>query len=115
MVRIHLPPAESQVRTCLSREFAFLRREAAVFRGCTGWGERRLSTETRKVQQHRAEERSVSVERYSSTAVSPMRFATVGEKPRLSAVVRAGTSGLGRQRHAGRGNMWPKGGDISVG
>src|SRR5262252_2565111 len=27
-VRIHLPPAESQVRTCLSREFAFLRREA---------------------------------------------------------------------------------------
>ena len=25
-VRIHLPPAESQVRTCLSREFAFLAR-----------------------------------------------------------------------------------------
>src|SRR5215467_14407482 len=49
-VRIHLPPAESQVRTCLSREFAFLDREAAVF-----------------------------------------------------AVVRAGTSGLGRQRHAGAG------------
>src|SRR5499433_1627246 len=40
-VRIHLPPAESQVRTCLSREFAFLRREAAISRGCTGWGERR--------------------------------------------------------------------------
>ena len=80
-----------------------------------GLGRAALSTETRKVQQHRAEERSVSVERYSSTAVSPMRFATVGEKPRLSAVVRAGTSGLGRQRHAGRGNMWPKGGDISVG
>src|ERR1700751_5532611 len=39
-VRIHLPPAESQVRTCLSREFAFLRREAAVSRGCAGWGER---------------------------------------------------------------------------
>src|SRR5262249_57812691 len=33
-VRIRLPPAESQVRTCLSREFAFLGREAAVFRGC---------------------------------------------------------------------------------
>src|SRR5262244_918974 len=32
-VRIHLPPAESQVRTCLSREFAFLRREAAVSAG----------------------------------------------------------------------------------
>ena len=39
-VRIHLPPAESQVRTCLSREFAFLRREATVSRGCAGWGER---------------------------------------------------------------------------
>src|SRR6266436_1501782 len=32
-VRIQLPPAESQVRTCLSREFAFLRREAAVSAG----------------------------------------------------------------------------------
>jgi len=40
-VRIRLPPAESQVRTCLSREFAFLRREAAVFRGCAGRSERR--------------------------------------------------------------------------
>ena len=35
-VRIHLPPAESQVRTCLSREFAFPGRETAVFRGCPG-------------------------------------------------------------------------------
>jgi hypothetical protein len=33
MVRILLPPAVSQVRTYLSREFAFLGREAAVFRG----------------------------------------------------------------------------------
>jgi hypothetical protein len=33
MVRILFPPAESQVRTCLSREFAFLRREAAVSAG----------------------------------------------------------------------------------
>ena len=32
-VRIRFPPAESQVRTCLSREFAFLRREAAVSAG----------------------------------------------------------------------------------
>src|SRR5215831_15538849 len=40
-VRIHLSPAESQVRTCLSREFAFLRREAAVFRGLCGLGWRR--------------------------------------------------------------------------
>src|SRR5499427_5995431 len=36
MVRIRLPPAESQVQTCLSREFAFLGREAAIFRGCPG-------------------------------------------------------------------------------
>src|SRR5262249_25159604 len=40
-VRIHFPPAESPVRTCLSREFAFLGREAGVFRGCAGRGERR--------------------------------------------------------------------------
>src|SRR5215831_8091123 len=33
MVRIHSPPAVSQVRTCLSREFPFLRREA-VFCSC---------------------------------------------------------------------------------
>src|ERR1700730_10196173 len=32
-VRIRLPPAGSLVRTCLSREFAFLGREATVFRG----------------------------------------------------------------------------------
>ena len=55
-VRIHSPPAESQVRTCLSREFAFLGREAAVFRGCPGRDERPGSAETPKVQQHRAEE-----------------------------------------------------------
>src|SRR5262244_3974136 len=61
-VRIHLPPAASQVRTCLSREFAFLRREAAVFRGCAGRGKRR-----------------------------------------------------GRQRRAGRDNIGPTGGNISVG
>ena len=61
-VRIRFPPAESQVRTRLSREFAFLGREAAVFRGCPGRDERPGSAETR-----------------------------------------------------GRGNIWPKGGDISVG
>ncbi len=38
---IRLPPAATQGRTCLSREFAFLRRDAAVFRGCAGRGERR--------------------------------------------------------------------------
>src|SRR5438874_5324812 len=31
MVRIRFPPAASQVRTCLSREFAFLRREKPRF------------------------------------------------------------------------------------
>jgi transposase len=59
---IQLPPAASHVRTCLSREFAFPRREAAVFRGCAGRGERH-----------------------------------------------------GRQRRAGRGNIGPTGGNISVG
>ena len=52
-VRIQLPPAESQVRTCLSREFAFLRREAAVSRGCAASIARsstsRLSARTRGV------------------------------------------------------------------
>src|SRR5262249_25445208 len=62
MVRIRFPPAGSQVRTCLWREFAFLRRQAAVFRGCASRGERR-----------------------------------------------------GRQRRAGRGNIGPTGGNISVG
>ena len=61
-VRIQSPPAASQVRTCLSREFAFLRREAAVFRECAG---------------------------------------------------RRGRHG--RQRRAGRGNIGPTGGNISVG
>jgi len=37
-VRIPFPPAESQVRTCLSREFAFPSREGAVFRGCVWAG-----------------------------------------------------------------------------
>src|SRR5262245_30910626 len=46
-VRIHSAPAESQVRTCLSREFAFLRREAAVFRGSLGRDERPGWAETR--------------------------------------------------------------------
>jgi hypothetical protein len=37
-VRIQSAPAESQVQTYLSREFAFPGREAAVFRGCPGPG-----------------------------------------------------------------------------
>src|SRR5262244_2511881 len=77
-VRIHLPPAESQVRTCLSREFAFLRREAAVSRGCAGWGERRGRQRRARSSNIALRSGSVSVRRYSSTALSPMRFATVG-------------------------------------
>jgi hypothetical protein len=37
------------------------------------------------------------------------------EKPRLSAGVRAGASGAGWQRRAGRGNIGPTGGNVSVG
>ena len=77
-VRIHLPPAESQVRTCLSREFAFLRREVAVSRGCAGWGERRGRQRRARSSNIALRSGSVSVGRYSSTALSPMRFATVG-------------------------------------
>src|SRR5215469_15547698 len=79
-VRIHLPPAESQVRTCLSREFAFLRREAAVSRGCAGWGERRGRQRRARSSNIALMSGSVSVGRYSSTALSPMRFATVGRR-----------------------------------
>ena len=77
-VRIPLPPAESQVRTCLSRQFAFLRREAAVSRGCAGWGERRGRQRRARSSNIALRSGSVSVRRYSSTALSPMRFATVG-------------------------------------
>ena len=68
MVRIHLPPAESQVRTCLSREFAFLGREAAVFCGCPGRDERPGSAETRGRGNIRPKGGDISVGRYSSTA-----------------------------------------------
>ena len=57
MVRIRLPPAESQVRTCLSREFFFLGREAAVFRGYPGPDERPGSAETRGAREHLAKRR----------------------------------------------------------
>jgi hypothetical protein len=56
-VRIPFPPAESQVRTCLSREFAFLGRESAVFCGCPGPDERPGSAETRGAREHLAERR----------------------------------------------------------
>src|SRR5215472_1280928 len=84
-VRIHFPPAESQVRTCLTREFAFLRLEAAVSRGCAGWGERRGRQRRTRSSNIALMSGSVSVGRYSSTALSPMRFATVGAAERVCA------------------------------
>src|SRR5262249_49662953 len=56
-VRIQFPPAGSQVRTCLSREFAFLRRQGAVFRGRASRGERR------------GRQRRAGIERLSSSAI----------------------------------------------
>jgi hypothetical protein len=68
MVRIRLPPAESQVRTSLSREFAFLRREAAVFRGCAGRGERRGRQRRAGRGKIGPTSGNISVAPYSSTA-----------------------------------------------
>ena len=76
-VRIHFPPAESQVRTCLSREFAFLGREAAVFRGCPGRDERPGSAETRGRGNIWPKGGDISVGPYSSTAPPVMRSATM--------------------------------------
>jgi hypothetical protein len=68
MVRIHLPPAASQVRTCLLREFAFLRREAAVFRGCAGRGSRRGRQRRARRGNIGPTSGNISVAPYSSTA-----------------------------------------------
>src|SRR5262245_23768116 len=76
-VRIHLPSAESQVRTYLSREFAFLGREAAVFRGCPGRDERPGSAETRRRGNIWPKGGDISVGPYSSTAPPAMRSATM--------------------------------------
>src|SRR5215469_4804829 len=76
-VRIHLPPAESQVRTCLSREFAFLGRGSAVFRGCPGRDERPGSAETRGRGNIWPKAGDISVGPYSSTARPVMRSATM--------------------------------------
>ena len=84
-VRIHFPPAESQVRTCLSREFAFLGREAAVFRGCPGRYERPGSAETRGRRNIWPKGGDISVGPYSSTAPPVMRSATL---PRILSRVR---------------------------
>src|SRR5215471_11458687 len=83
--RIQFPPAESQVRTCLSREFAFLGREAAVFRGCPGRDERPGSAETRGRGNIWPKGGDISVAPYSSTAPPMMRSAT---KPRTLPRVR---------------------------
>ena len=53
-------------------------REAAVSRGCSGWGERRGRQRRARSSNIALRSGSVSVGRYSSTALSPMRFATVG-------------------------------------
>ena len=78
MVRIHLPPAESQVRTCLSREFAFLRREAAVFRGCAPLGWRRGRRRRAGWSNIALKNGNISVGPYSSTAVLRVRFGDRG-------------------------------------
>src|SRR5215813_12313652 len=77
-VRIHLPPAVSQVRTCLSREFAFLRREAAVFRGCAPLGWRRGRRRRPGWSNIAPRNGNISVGPYSSTAVLPARFGDRG-------------------------------------
>src|SRR5262249_6026609 len=76
-VRIHSPPAESQVRTCLSREFAVLGREAAVFRGCPDRDERPGLAETRGRGNIWPKGGDISVGPYSSTAPPVMRPATM--------------------------------------
>src|SRR5215468_10419986 len=84
-VRIHLPPAESQVQTCLSREFAFLGREAAVFRGCPGRDERSGSQRHAGAGISAPKGGDISVGPYSSTALPVMRSATI---PRILSRVR---------------------------
>src|SRR5215469_15692756 len=87
MVRIHFPPAESLLQTCLSREFAFLGREAAVFRGFLRRDERPGSAETRGRGNIWPKGSDISVGPYSSTAPSMMRVGDdatcrdVGEEP----------------------------------
>src|SRR5262245_27179897 len=68
MVRIHLPPAESHVRTCLSREFVSPGQEAAVFGGCAGRGERRGRQRRAGGGNIRPTGGNISVGPYSSTA-----------------------------------------------
>jgi hypothetical protein len=74
-VRVPFPPAASPVRTCLSREFAFLRREAGVFRGCAGWGERRGRQRRAGCGNIGPTGGNISVGRYSSTAPQVTRAA----------------------------------------
>src|SRR5262249_17966778 len=64
------PPAASQVRTCLSREFAFLGREAAVFRGWAPLGWRRGRRRRAGWSNIAPRNGNISVGPYSSTAVA---------------------------------------------
>ena len=68
-VRISFPPAESQLRTCLSREFVFLRREAAVFRGCARLAWRRGRQRRAGCYKISPTGDNISIAPYSSTAV----------------------------------------------
>ena len=104
MVRIRLPPAEGQVQTCLSREFAFLGREAAVFRGCPGRNERSGSAETRGRGNIWPKGGDISVGPYSSTAPPVMKSATM---PRILSRVRSRRD-VGEQPVAERADPWSR-------
>jgi hypothetical protein len=67
-VRIPFPPAESQVRTCLSREFAFLRREAAVSAGVRAGASGAVGRDARDAATSCLGAVNISVGLYSSTA-----------------------------------------------
>src|SRR6266403_2035695 len=94
-VRIRLPPAESHVRTCLSREFVFLRREAAVFRGCAGRGERRGRQRRAGRGNIGPTGGNISVGPFFSTAVPSMWFATVPALARQRGRVASGRRDIG--------------------
>jgi hypothetical protein len=83
------------VQTCLSREFAFLGREAAVFRGCPGRDERPGSAETRGCGNMWPKGGDISVGPYSSTAPPVMRSATM---PRILSRMRVAGLALRLQR-----------------
>jgi hypothetical protein len=74
MVRIHFPPADSPALS----GFRDRSRKSPGFQPFCGPSRAAGSAETRKVQQHRGEGGSVSVGRYSSTAVLPEAVWKIG-------------------------------------